>query len=417
VRGDRVLPALLVAALALRVLLVVATPDYQPFADAVDYADHARSIAAGHGYPPTLIATPGSPSALRPPVYPLLLGGAFALDGRDGGRILGALLGTLTVLLVYLLARELSDRRVARVAAGLAALFPPLVMLGAGFLSEQAFLPLELGALLAAIAFRRSPRALRWALLAGALCGLAALTRPVGAVLLVPVAIALWGSRRRLAPVAALAVAALVIAPWTVRNAVQLHAFVPISTTGGPTAAGTYNRDADTPGPTYALWRPPQFVGEFKALLHGSLDEAELNGRFTALSRSYAFHHPGYVVAVTAYNSMRLFDVGPGHTLATRTFYTEMGVPRSLRRLTSVSVWIVVALALLGVVAMRRRFGWRHRFVWLAPLLLLVTVVPITGGERFRAPLDPFLVILAAAALVAAAGRVSGFSGTRSHDE
>jgi 4-amino-4-deoxy-L-arabinose transferase-like glycosyltransferase len=404
-RADRVLVALLLAALALRVVLVVATPDYQPFADALDYADHARSIAAGHGYPPTLYAQPGSPSALRPPVYPLLLGGAWALDGQDGGRILAALLGMLTVLLVYLLARELADRRAARVAAALAAVFPPLVMLGAGFLSEQAFLPLMLGALLAAIRFRRDG-ALRWAPAAGALCGLAALTRPVGVALLMPVLIALWWPRRRwLAPLAALAVAALVIAPWTVRNAIQLHAFVPISTTAGPTAAGTYNDEANSPGPGYALWRPPQFVRAYAPLLHARLDEAELNGTLGRLSRSYAFHHPGYALEVTAYNALRLFDVGPGHTLATRTFYEEMGVPPSLRAVTTASAWIALALALAGGVLLRRRFGFRHRFVWLAPALLLAASVPITAGERFRAPVDPFLVVLAAVAVVTLAAR------------
>jgi hypothetical protein len=57
-------------ALAGRVLWVLYTDDYAPTGDAADYDHHARSITAGHGYPPSLV---GGPAAHRPPAYPYFL--------------------------------------------------------------------------------------------------------------------------------------------------------------------------------------------------------------------------------------------------------------------------------------------------------------------------------------------------------
>jgi 4-amino-4-deoxy-L-arabinose transferase-like glycosyltransferase len=404
------------AALLLRLVVVIATPDYVPFADAVDYDDHATSIAHGSGYPATLLGTPGGPSALRPPVYPYLLGGVYALAGDhsvDAGRVAGALLGTLTVLLLFLLARAMLGTRVALVATAIASFFPPLVVLNAGLVSEQAFLPLMLGALLATIAYRRDPRALKWAVLAGVLCGLAALTRTVGILLLVPVVVGLWRANgvsraRLLAPVAAGLVSFLVIAPWTARNLVALHAFIPISTQGGFTAIGTYNDDANTPGDLYAVWRPPALVSDKKRLLRGSLDEAELASRFDGESRRYALKHPAYVLAASGLNGLRFLDLGSGHSTVTRTFYREMGIPRALWGGTTVSAWLAVVLAFVGVFAVRRAGVAHHAFVWLTPALMFFSVVPITGGERFRAPVDPFLLLLSAAGTVAVVAWLRG---------
>src|SRR5947208_1271971 len=114
--------------------------------DSIDYLRHGASIAAGHGYPPSIIAARGGPSALRAPGYPYLLGAEFALtaDTADAARALNAVLGPLAVLLVYLVAARIWPRRLALTAAALAAVFPPLVGLSASVLSEPMFIALEL---------------------------------------------------------------------------------------------------------------------------------------------------------------------------------------------------------------------------------------------------------------------------------
>ena len=70
----RLAVAILVAALAIRVAWVLATPDYQLVHDALDYDHHAASIARRRRVrdSPT-----GAPTAFRPPAYPIFLAGVY----------------------------------------------------------------------------------------------------------------------------------------------------------------------------------------------------------------------------------------------------------------------------------------------------------------------------------------------------
>src|SRR3989442_1190737 len=74
---------LLLVALAVRLAAVAATPDLRLAADPADYARHARSIAAGHGYPPSQVAPHGGASAIRPPAYPVFVAAVFKLTGNS----------------------------------------------------------------------------------------------------------------------------------------------------------------------------------------------------------------------------------------------------------------------------------------------------------------------------------------------
>ena len=103
--------------------VILASPEYMPAFDSADYARHAESIGGGDGFPESVFTADESPSAFRPPVYPYLLGAVHAVFGEveDAGRVVGALLGVLAVLLVYLVAVRLFDRRVALAAGAVAA--------------------------------------------------------------------------------------------------------------------------------------------------------------------------------------------------------------------------------------------------------------------------------------------------------
>ena len=83
-----------------------------------------------------------------------------------------------------------------------------------------------------------------------------------------------------------------------------------------------------------------------------------------------------------------------------------MGIPRRLRTTVTASAYVAFALALVGLIAIVRRALPRGPvFLWLVPLLMLAGVLPILGTPRYRAPIDPFIVLLAALGLVALAAR------------
>lgn len=386
-----------------------------PVSDAFDYARHAHSIAAGHGFPDTLYAAPGTPTAIRPPALPYLLGGVEAVTGSPSlaPLLTQAVLGTAAVALIWFIARELWGPRAALVAGSLAALYPPLVLVGSAPLTEALFVPLELAVLAVVVLARRAPAPpLRLALLAGALCGAAALTRQAGFFLLLPVAVGLFSvagwDRRRTTTVTAVAVLAAlaVVAPWTARNAVEFGRFIPVAVQGGFVAAGTYNpvsaASPDAPG----AWRPPTAIPELARLfLRPGIEEPELNDRLSDYGRDYLRDHPGYVVEVVALNTLRLFGVGPGGKAVAAADFDIMGIRNgTVRDLTNVAVVVMALLALAGaVLALVRRRG--PMFVWLAPLVLIATTVPLIGTPRYRIVLDPFLVMLGALALTATVER------------
>jgi len=429
-RRRLILIAILALALIVRLAVIVSTPHFAPYGDPADYDRYAHTLAVTGRFPPTGYARPGSPTAFRPPAYPLVLGATYALTGSrwSSGRVLGAMLGTLTVLFTLLIAEGLWGWPTGAWAGGLAAVFAPLVWLNGSLLSESLFLPLELGLVLCLIAYRRRQR-LALALAAGALCGAAALTRTVGLLLIIPTILALVGHRSTLgrsseaggrsgrgsrlaAPAVGVLVMALVLVPWTVRNEHEFHTLVSISTQEGFTLAGEYNPVAGRLDNFQAVWQLPYVVPTLRPLFVTSAgaDEAQLDDRLRDRALSYAQDHPGYVMTAVGLNTLRLIDLGRGHRFVTALFYREMGIPSGLQSAVTLSAYLISVLALFGVLTLwrRRRAGASApAFVWLVPVLMLLAVVPVLGAPRYRAPVDPFLVILSAVGIVALGSPVS----------
>ena len=413
--------ALVVLALVVRTAVVVADTGYQPKHDAWDYDRHARSIAAGDGYPESYDARDGGPTALRAPGYPYFLGAVYALSGDSitAGRLANVALGGLAVLFLYLIAKRIWGQRVGLLAAGLAALFPPLVLISRELLSEPLFIVLELGAVLCVLAFRRSGGALRWAMVAGILCGLATLTRDPGSVLIIPIALGVCTIRPRVrlrsiaAPLTVILCAALTTLPWTVRNAIEFGRFVPVTTGAGFALAGTYNevslRDTVHPG----AWRTPVIVPEYAALFRAfGIDEGTQDATLLREATSFAWHHPGYVAETTGWNLLRLFELSGASVVGLHDLpVNTRGIGSADPTVERVGLAITIPLALLGIVAIVRsrfRIGLNRRhpiprgpwFLWLIPILLLLSAAPVSGLPRYRLPADPFMLILSAIGLL-----------------
>jgi 4-amino-4-deoxy-L-arabinose transferase-like glycosyltransferase len=416
-------------ALGLRVLLIVLTPHFGLSGDPADYQRHAASIASGYGYPTTQYATPGTPSAYRPPAYPYLLGGVYAVFGihPNIGRLLGALLGTATVLLTAWLGARLSDRRIGLIAGAVAAVCPSLIVLNGSLLTESLFLPIELGLAIVLLMIRQSGPSLHLGLLAGALCAVAGDTRTVGILFLLPALVAiLWQPverRVRLGAVAALLLACvLVLTPWTVRNAEVFHAFVPLDTEGGPTLAGQYNAEAGTDNGFEAVDRvfpsqTPQLARQMAPLYSrpGGVNEVELNSKLTSAALTYLKRHPIHLLIASALDTLRMFDLGKGHTFVTNLSYESMNVPSSLRRLTTLFIQLITIIALVGLIARLTRRRWMPQLgtllVWSLPLLVILSTVPTGGTPRYRVIADPFLILLATLTIVGLCSRFGSGSG------
>jgi 4-amino-4-deoxy-L-arabinose transferase-like glycosyltransferase len=410
--------ALVAVALGLRLAYVDATPGYHLRHDAYDYDVHARSIAESGGFSKTLAH--GRPTAFRPPGYPYFLGGVYKVFGVQRAanprrlhvaRVAQAFVGTAVVALVGVLAAQLWGWGVGLLALALSAVYVPLITVGGAVMSEPLFDAFMLGALVAAMAHRRSRHRYRWAVLAGAVGGLAILTRANALILLFPLVWAVWDarpwrSRAALGPPLALVVVALItVTPWTIRNAIELHAFVPVSTQLGSALAGTYNDAvrADTQNP--AAWQGLRHIPDYAPLFRrvGTTPEPVLERELRRAALRYIAHHPLFVAKVGWWNTRRMLDLAGRRrsraTAATITInhkWADRGI---------LCFWIVGGLALAGMATRRARRA--PPFVWAVPALMFLSVVfLVVETPRYRTPIDPFLVLLAAAALAGAWARV-----------
>lgn len=411
--GDRLLPgtqrgrwlvvAVLALALALRAGVVLADDGYQPVNDSLHFDLIATSLANGDGYEPALFGMEGGGS-YRAPLYPTSLAVVYAVFGDHSwtaGRLANGVLGTALVALIALLATQLMGRRVGAVALVLAAVHPTLILYCSSLMSEPLMATLVVAATAAAIQHRRRPEGLRWALVAGVLVGLAALTRETGLFLAPGLALLVWPTPRRLgglAPAFGLALAAVaVVAPWTIRNAVQLDAFVPISTSGGYTFAGTYNQTSRDNPRDPGIWMPPEVDPAMAEVIASIEDpnEVSVDRELRRAALEFVQDHPGYVPEVLFWNTVRFFDLqGPRSALEYAPY-----VPYSvgLTRVAVYASWVVWLLAIGGLAAGAARRV--PRALWLFPSLVLVLHIAMTANLRYRAVLEPFAVLLAAFAI------------------
>lgn len=221
---------------ALRVLVVRAF-GAEPTWDGAFYHRGAISIAEGHGYSEaaSIAGQPGRlPWSHYPVGYSALIGAAYKLFGESVrvAPLINAGIGALTAVLGFLFGLDVLGRPRARVAGGLLALHPGLVLYCTLVMTEPlaGFLVLLTGYL----AWKLGPQ--RWAALpCGVVLALSAFVRPQS-LLTVPLLVLLFrGSwpRRISQTLATAALSLCLIAPWSVRNCLVLDGCALISTNGG----------------------------------------------------------------------------------------------------------------------------------------------------------------------------------------
>ncbi|HUA03351.1 MAG TPA: glycosyltransferase family 39 protein [Solirubrobacteraceae bacterium] len=420
--------AVLMVAFGLR-LAQVETTGYRPINDAGSYLTLASYISRTGDY--SLKRTPGSgaggtrgPSAYFAPGFPYFLALVDTIDGhktrRDGAiqpaRVSQAVLGTITVALIGLVALELFGPAAGLIALALAAVYPVLIELSGTIVAENLLTALILAAVYAGLRVRRAGSgAARLGWLAGTavLAGLATLTHENAALILIPLIPAVWTGRPRLrpaslaAPALLIVVAALTILPWTIRNAVVMHDFIPVSDETGITLVGTYNAASAADPQLEYKWRIFYGIPGERSLIReeSTLTEPEIGSRLQSQALHYISAHPLSPFVVAYHNTLRMLEVrgafawqASGSAISLSTSIVWRGI---------VSFWILCLLALAGAFTklVRRAPLW----VWVVPLLLALSVVVVNvETPRFREPVDPFLILLAAAGLATLAARLRG---------
>lgn len=373
--------------LAVRLIYTLAlTPHLRGLGDASYYHGLAQALGDGRGF---IDPAFGSPTALHPPLFPLVLAipSALGLDSYNAHRVVVCLIGTGTIVGVGLLARHVAGDRAGLLAAALAALSPVLVSADSAVMSETLLGLLVVLCALCAYRLRERPTAARAALL-GALIGLAALTR--GEALLLVLLLLPWQQPKSAALV--VLACAVVLAPWTIRNLSDFNKPVLLSTNEGGLIAGA-NCPSTYRGRDIGSWD----IRCVRTRIGSDESEAAAQARKAGLD--YAGDHLGRLPLVVLARLGRTFEL----LQPVRQAEQAEGRAEGLELAGAVVWFLVLPLGAYGLVLLRRRG------VPLVPLLapfvlaLAATVVGY-GVPRFRHPADVGLVVLAGVALDALIG-------------
>lgn len=417
--------AVFLVAIAVRLIIVASVhpnPRDGRYDDSVWYDTTARHLAAGDGYvfDPTVWKTATgeriypdvnelTPTALWPPGYPMTLAVVYKLtdDSVLAGRLLNALFGALTAVLVYLIARKLFDQTAGVIAGFALALLPGHALFTSVLLSETYFgflLALLLAISIYFIFDRDKPR-LAVVFGVGALAAFTGYVRGeflfYGGFLAL---LMLFRFRRRAGlPLLAMALgAALVITPWTVRNRIQFDQTI-IGTTGAGRVMLQGHNELSDGGPSLeAFWRLEE---PYRGL---SLKEIELraNKDGAQQARDWAKNNKLEELRLIPKRMYRLFrsdESGVTWVQSNRPWFGADGADR-LIRFSSAVFYGLIALALVSwPLWWKTRDTRRWAVFGLVPFYMLVFGVVFIGDPRYHYALYLPITIFAAPGLAALA--------------
>ena len=397
------------AAFVVRAAYVVATQGMHPtpWSDAADYDGLAWNLTRGLGF--VLEGRGGLyATAFRPPVVPWITSLLYRGIGHDylGALLLQCAIGALVPPLLARFAGMLFGGAVGALAGWLAVIEPVLVFFSGYLLTETTFCAALLVALLLTAAWVKTPRAGR-ALASGLAWGVATLTRPTA--LLLPVVAAAWAwvplglttdarERARQLLIVVLGMV-LVIAPWTLRNAVALHAFVPVTTGGGRALLDSNNpvvwNDPGARGGALSLYRVEPWASHFRGLSEPAAD-AYAQREAVAFLRAHVAEWPAMAAAKLA----RFWRL-TAETASTGGAW-QSPASRLRRVIDPLLVWSIVAFpfAVWGLV---RTWRGPRRWFQLLPVLVILYFMALAivywGALRTRVPAEPLIVVFTAAGI------------------
>lgn len=395
-RSRGVLPGVLVLALSLRIGHIVALRSTLWFdnldLDPAYFDEWGKRIAAGDWM--------GSHMFFVDPLYPYFLGLTYTFFGHNLliVRVIQALLGVGTVWLTADVGRRLSGRATGNLAALLYAVYPPAIF-NEGEIEKTVFATFFL-LLAVALALRGSRRA---CILGGAAIGVAALSRGNIVVLAIPLAIYLarrsgaWHWRR---PCLLLAGCAVVLSLVVWRNHHVGGEYALVTSAGQNFFIG--NNPYNTAGSYGQLpfVRPnPEFEEEdFRRVAESNTGRAMSPSDVSRYWAGQAIEHmklnPGFALRMFGRKTLLLFN---DYEVPDNQDLYLVASSSPVLRWSFLSFGWIFPFALVGAAT-----SLRSREVRLLAMIVAAyacTVVAFFVNARYRIPMMPFFVILAALGL------------------
>ncbi|HZS76935.1 MAG TPA: glycosyltransferase family 39 protein [Ktedonobacteraceae bacterium] len=403
-------------AMLVRVLYnVTVARNYTPQHDSLFYQTIGLNLVSEHCF----CLHPYIATVYRAPLWPFMLSGLSIFFGSNDfvARMLLSLLDSGTCVLVYLFAQDLFGRRIGLLAGLFAAIYPEMFIY-TGWLYTETLYTFFLFALCYTLLRLMRKEGGAWSLwlISGILLGLLSLTRPNGIIVIALVVvwaiIMIWLKllRRRvtlMGIVLTSLLACILIAPWTIRNYQVSHSFIPVATGDGTVLLGAYNSMSLTrsayPNGFPGTWINPLVAVPKVAYTFPLIDckppcEVAREDTFKNAAYQWISSHLDYMPRLLLFHFLNLWvpdtheadlpvDRFPGQTSSKIVLFMMKTFPI-----------LLFVLAAIGLVAQIKR--WRELlFIYFMILLTIAQALYFYGSPRFRAPIEPMLIVLAAGAI------------------
>jgi 4-amino-4-deoxy-L-arabinose transferase-like glycosyltransferase len=373
----------------------------------------AYSLATGNGFS-SPFRVPTGPTAWMTPVYPALLAGVYRVFGTYtfptflAASFLNILFSALVCLPLFFAGKRVCGAGVAAGAAWLWAIFPNAIQIPVESMWDACLAALLAATILwATLALEKSRRLRDWCAY-GLLWGLALMTSAAMASLL-PFLLAWLAYRARLRsradassqtrngtrswlvrPALAAVVAILCCVPWTIRNYKNFHSFVPLRS-----VAGLQLWLGNNPESRY-VWlgtQHPIFNADERAQ-YAEMGEIAYMREKRGLALRFMLSHPRREAQLIWHRFLALW---------------AGGTPYPVKDLMRARSWwfrfvllfnVLAAIgALLGIVVLIRMRNAYAFPVAVFPVIFPCVYYLTLALPRYRLPIDPVVMLLAAIAL------------------
>jgi 4-amino-4-deoxy-L-arabinose transferase-like glycosyltransferase len=410
-RMKPLLPAIGIFCLALLVRVIynnTVAHNYYPLHDSAFYQTIGFNLLKEHCFClESYIAT-----VYRAPLWPFLIAGLSIFFGPSDyfARLFLSLIGSGTCILIYLFARDLFGRRIGILAGVIAAIYPQLYIYDGWLYTESLYIFLLFAVCYALYRLLRTPQMNWWLwIICGILLGLLSLTRPNGMIVIVLFIIwAILMAWQKLLSWRVTAkgvltttlIALVLIAPWTLRNYLVSHAFIPVATGDGTVLLGAYNDEILTKPDAAGSWinpltSRPDVSRRFPLYTCTPPCEVAREAAYKAAAIRWIRNHSSILPQLLVLHFLNMWQPDTHESdLPTDRFPHEISsqIVLVMMKIFPIPIFILAALGLVVTF-------WRWRellFIYFMIVLTIAEVLIFYGSPRFRASIEPMLILLAA---------------------
>jgi tetratricopeptide (TPR) repeat protein len=378
-----------------------------PQIDALWHYDWAKEIAAGDWM--------GREVFFRGPLYPYFLGVWYALFGESFylPRLIQIIIGSLSCVLIFLLAKKLFNKPVGLIASLIACFYAPFIYFDAELLIPVLLIFLDLTMILLLLSAEVRLKK-RWWFVAGIVLGLSAIARP-NILIFVPfvllwICIRFWEKNKNtIIPSTLLFLLGgiLIISPVTIRNWVVGKDLVLISSQGGINffIGNNYESDGKTataaPGSLpYDGYKDNIWITSVKLAERSvgrKLKPSEISDFWFKQGFDFIRTHPLKYLGLLGkklYYFWNSYEIESNKNIYFFSRWSSLLRLLLWDHLLRFPFGIICPLAILGLI-LNAKYWKKYFLLYAFVFSYMLSVILFFVTSRFRLPVVPFLIIFA----------------------